>query len=138
MAVVVLDEPVSLPRYGTLPNQGVVDSLPMGTDLSIVGYGVQKVRNIGPHDVFVRELAHTLLVASNDVLAPNFIKMTANPAKNKGAICFGDSGGPDLLAGTDTAVAINTFVTNPNCAGVAYSQRLDRSAILAFIQSFMT
>jgi len=65
------------------------------------------------------------------------IKLSANPAQGKGGICFGDSGGPDLLGGTDTVLAVNSFVTNANCAGVTYSQRVDLPDILAFIGQFL-
>ncbi|HEY2905999.1 MAG TPA: trypsin-like serine protease, partial [Vicinamibacterales bacterium] len=71
----------------------------------------------------------------NDVLSREFIKLTANPAQGKGGTCFGDSGGPDLLGGTDIVLGVNSFVTNTNCAGVTYSQRVDLADILAFISS---
>src|SRR5262249_40311607 len=41
VAVVIFDQPVNLPAYGNLPSQGLVDTLPMKTDVTIVGYGVQ-------------------------------------------------------------------------------------------------
>jgi hypothetical protein len=31
------------------------------------------------------------------------------------------SGGPDLLVGTSTVLAVNSYVTNVNCTGVGYS-----------------
>ena len=38
---------------------------------------------------------------------------------------YGDSGGPNLLGGTDIILAINSNVTNGSCAGVKYSNRID-------------
>jgi hypothetical protein len=32
---------------------------------------------------------------------------------------------PILNGNTDTVLAVNSYVTNGNCAGVAYSQRID-------------
>jgi hypothetical protein len=44
---------------------------------------------------------------------------------------------PDLLGGTDTVLAVNSFVTNANRSGVGYSQRVDVPEVLAWIKSFM-
>jgi len=53
-----------------------------------------------------------------------------------GGTCFGDSGGPDLLAGTSTVLAVNSYVTNANCSGVGYSARVDIPVVLAWIRSY--
>jgi hypothetical protein len=45
-------------------------------------------------------------------------------------------GGPDLLGGTDTILVVNSYVTNGNCAGVTYSNRIETYA-LDFINSFL-
>jgi trypsin len=60
-----------------------------------------------------------------------------NPGGGSGGTCFGDSGGPDLLADTDIVLGVNSYVTNVNCAGVGYSFRIDTSAVLAWINSFL-
>jgi hypothetical protein len=140
VAVIVLDEPVTLPRYAQLPTEGLVDTLPMNTEVDLVGYGVQFDSGGGPRypedGAFTRYYAPTLLVASNQVHSEEYIKLTANPAQGKGGTCFGDSGGPDLLGGTDIILAVNSYVTNGNCAGVTYSNRIDTYA-LGFISSFL-
>jgi hypothetical protein len=121
-----------------LPAVGLVDTLPMNTAIDLVGYGVQGfVRGGGPSGqlfYFTRYFAPSLLVQSNNVSSTEFIKLTANPAAG-GGTCFGDSGGPDLIGGTRTQVAVNSYVTNGNCAGVTYSNRIDLPDILAFINS---
>jgi hypothetical protein len=70
------------------------------------------------------------------VTSAEFIKLTANPSKGTGGLCFGDSGGPDVLSGTHIVLAVNSYLTNSNCAGVTYSQRVDLPDILAFINGF--
>jgi hypothetical protein len=139
VAVITLDSPVALPRYAQLPSVGQVDSLKMGTTVDIVGYGVHRVQDRGkPRQVFdfTRYYAPSSLVRSKHVHSAEFIKLSANPAQGKGGTCFGDSGGPDLLDGTDTVLAVNSYVTNGNCSGVTYSNRVDTEEALDFIASY--
>ena len=140
VAVIVLDGPVTLSRYAQLPTAGLVDTLPMRSDVDLVGYGIQFDQGGGPRypedGAFTRYYAPSLLVASKHVHSDEYIKLTANPAQGKGGTCFGDSGGPDLLGGTDTILAVNSYVTNGNCAGVTYSNRIDTYA-LEFINEFL-
>jgi hypothetical protein len=140
VAVIVLDEPVTLPRYAQLPTEDLVDTLSMRTDVDLVGYGIQFDQGGGPRypedGAFTRYYAPAQLVASKHVHSDEYIKLTANPAQGKGGTCFGDSGGPDLLGETDTILAVNSYVTNGNCAGVTYSNRIDTYA-LEFINGFL-
>jgi hypothetical protein len=139
VAVVTLSADRNPGAFVELPAANLVDTLPMKTEVEIVGYGVQGfIRGGGPPSqifLFTRFFAPSLLIQSNDRISEEFIKLTANPAQGKGGICFGDSGGPDILGGTRTVLAVNTFVNNGNCAGVTYSQRVDLPDILAFINS---
>jgi hypothetical protein len=138
VAVIALSAPRNPGSFAALPDAGVVDTLPMGTNVDIVGYGVQGfVRGEGkPGQVFLftRYFAPSQLIQSNDVQSAEFIKLTANPSKGTGGTCFGDSGGPDLLGGTNIVLAVNSYVTNGNCAGVTYSNRVDLPDILSFIE----
>jgi Trypsin len=139
VAVVVLDSPRDPSEFAVLPEANLVDTLAMRTGVDIVGYGVQGfIRGHGkPGQIFLftRYFAPSLLIQSNNVQSDEFIKLTANPAQGKGGTCFGDSGGPDILSGTNIVLAVNSYVTNGNCAGVTYSQRVDLPEILAFINS---
>jgi hypothetical protein len=141
VAVVVFKRHLNPGGYAALPSVGLVDTLPMKTNVDIVGYGVQGfVRGGGqPGQVFLwtRYYAPSLLVDANFEQSGEYIKLTANPSQDKGGICFGDSGGPDLLGGTNTILAVNSYVTNGNCSGVTYSNRIDLPYALNFIQSFM-
>jgi len=141
VAVITLNAPVNPGGFAALPSEGFVDTLPMGTAVDLVGYGVQGfVRGGGqPQQVFLftRYYAPTILVQSNHVHSDEFIKLQANPSKGTGGTCFGDSGGPDLLGGTNIVLAVNSYGTNSNCAGVTYSNRIDLPEILEFIESFL-
>ena len=130
----------NLGSFAALPPVGFVDTLPNRTPVDLVGYGVQGFTRGGgpPNGIFtaIRFVAPSLLMQTNKLASPEFITLTANPAQGKGGTCFGDSGGPDLLGGTDIVLAVDTFVTNRNCTGVTYSNRVDLSDIQTFINKF--
>jgi hypothetical protein len=140
VAVIVLASPLSLPRYAQLPAEGLVDTLPMNTDVDLVGYGIQFDQGGGPRypedGAFTRYYAPSHLIAGKFYWSNEYLRLTTNPAQGKGGTCFGDSGGPDLLGGTDIILAVNSYVPNGNCAGVSYSNRIDTYA-LNFIYSFL-
>lgn len=138
VAVVTLDKRVNPGAFATLPAAGLVDTLPRGTFVDLVGYGVQGfIRGGGPSQeifLFTRFFAPSQLIQSNNFTSTEFIKLTANPSQGTGGVCFGDSGGPDVLSGTNIVLAVNSYVTNGNCAGVTYSNRVDLPDVLSFIK----
>ncbi|MEU4605506.1 trypsin-like serine protease [Kribbella sp. NPDC023972] len=144
VGIVVLSEPVPtsvVSEYAELPAPRYVDTLPRGAAVDLVGYGVQeRIRGGGPPvwaGLRVRLFADAQLVSGQFVHSAEFIRVTANPSQGKGGTCFGDSGGPVLSNNGDTVLAVNSYVTNLNCAGVTYSQRVDIPAVLAWINSFL-
>ncbi|MCJ7823495.1 MAG: trypsin-like serine protease [Anaerolineales bacterium] len=141
VGIVVLDEPVTDVGFAKLPEAGFVDTLKNKTDIDFVGYGVQEmVHGGGPPDwtgLKVRLYAPSELVSGKFIHSAEFMKLSLNHSQEKGGTCFGDSGGPDLLGGTDTVLAVNSYVTNYNCAGVGYSSRVDIPEILEWIDGFL-
>lgn len=148
VGVVVLDEAVDIDEYAALPVAGLVDTLRNKSPVDFVGYGVQDQAKIPGHDLpqpppyyrwagsRVRLYAPSELVSGKFVHAAEFLRLALNPGGGSGGTCFGDSGGPDLLAGTNTILGVNSYVTNINCAGVGYSQRIDIPAVLEWINGF--
>jgi hypothetical protein len=132
---------LTLGQYGHLPAQGRADTLGNGAPIDIVGFGLQNFARGGgpcngkcaprPGDAFTRFAAQTTLVASKDRIASTFIKLHSN----SGGVCFGDSGGPDLVAGTSTVLAVNSFGADPVCSGINYSYRVDTHDALTWIAS---
>jgi len=141
VGILILEEPVFMGEYGELPEEGLVDRLEMMAPVDQVGYGVQEMFHVpgaGPPDwdwveFGARYYAPAQLVKSNHVFSDEFIKLTANPAQGKGGTAFGDSGGPNLLGGTDTILAVTSWGTNYQCAGVSYAQRVDTADVLDWI-----
>lgn len=118
-----------------------MDTLPMDAQVTVVGYGAQEMSVGGGPPVFEylhdRHYAATELITSNHKHSREFIKLTANPAKGKGADCFGDSGGPNLLGDTNVILSITSFGANMLCRGVGYSYRIDTEDALDFIREFL-
>lgn len=144
VGVVVLTEPVPpavIDEYALLPFPGQVDTLKNKTDIDLVGYGVQEQIHGGGPPVWTglrnRLYAPSQMVSGNFVHSPEYMRVSMNPGGGKGGLCFGDSGGPDLLAGTRTVLAVNSYVTNYNCAGVGYSARVDIPEVLDWINGFL-
>jgi hypothetical protein len=145
VGIIVLSEPVPVSEvgeYADLPAEGIVDTLANKSRVDFVGYGVNQLFVGGGPPIWggprVRLFAWGELVATSRYVHSDWvIKYSLNASRGKGGICFGDSGGPDLVGGTDTVIAVNSYVTNSNCAGVGYSSRVDRADTLAWIASFL-
>ncbi len=149
VGVVVLDEAVTNVGYADLPSAGLVDTLKNKTALDYVGYGVEYQAQVPGSDLpqpppyyrwtgpRIRNYAPGQSISGNFKGSDNLLKVTMNAGGGTGGTCFGDSGGPDLLGGTSTVLAVNSFVTNSNCAGVGYDTRVDVQDRLDWINSFM-
>jgi len=148
VGVVVLDEPIIMDEYAALPAAGLVDTLKNKTPVDFVGYGVQYQAQIpgnqlpqpppdyrwtGPR---IRMYAYSELVSGKFVHSADYLRLALNPGGGSGGTCFGDSGGPDLLGGTNIVLGVNSYVTNVNCSGVGYSERVDIPEVLDWINSY--
>ena len=145
VGIVVLSEPVPtsvVSEYAQLPAAGLVETFDNNTTtIDLVGYGVQRQLRGGGPPVWTGQLirlqAPVLTISGQFVHSDQFLRLSANAARGKGGTCFGDSGGPDLVGGTDVVVGVNSYVTNTNCSGVTYSFRIDSPDVLSWIQSFL-
>ena len=149
LGIVVLDEPVDVGGFAALPTAGLVNTLPNKTGIDFVGYGVQFQAQIPGvllpqpppfyrwDGYYNRYYAPSELVSGRFVHSEEFLRLALNPGGGSGGLCFGDSGGPDLLGGTNIVLGVNSYVTNVNCGGNGYSSRVDIPEVLEWIQSFM-
>jgi hypothetical protein len=146
--VVKLTSAVSLSRYAQLPAVGLVGTLANKSPVDLVGYGVQVQAQIpgsqlpqpppfnrwtGPRE---RMYAPAQFVSGNFSNSDEFLRVSFNASQGKGGSCFGDSGGPNLLGGTDIVLGDNSYVNNVNCSGTGYAQRVDLPDIQTWIRSF--
>jgi len=102
-----------------------------------VGYGLQQINPVFVQSEKIRMVAHPNLIQIN---VPGFtgdysLLLSNNHAT--GGTCFGDSGGPNFLAGGNTIAGITSFGINGNCAGTGGVFRTDRQDVLDFVDEFM-
>ena len=143
IGVIVLKKPVTgMTDFANLPPIGFADTLEKKTDLQVIGYGFQTQitpKNNGVSNSWIGTIscnsAQTQLVSCND----KYLKLSANPSQGKGGVAFGDSGGPVIYSSNnqDTVLAINSYVTNANCAGVTYHTRIDTTQMHDWICQFL-
>jgi hypothetical protein len=140
--VLVLDEPVYMDEYGELPEQGMLDAYAKGPKqlFTAVGYGLEGARPWGAFGGDTRRKADMMLIGIRGVYGlPDGVaaKFSSNNGKpHQGGTCFGDSGGPIFLKGTNIIVAVTSFGMDPNCASGGGGYRLDQADDLEWFAKF--
>lgn len=145
VGVVVLDTPVEMAQYGSLPVANQFDSFKnkrgqQDVTFTAVGYGLQASfpdaaswQTVANR---VRMVAHPKLNQINTGFVGDFSLLLSNNA-NTGGTCFGDSGGPNFLGDTNIVAGVTSFGINGNCAGTGGVFRMDRQNVLDFVNSFL-
>ena len=147
VGIVVLDSPADVAPKAQLPSADLVDTLKTRRRIDIVGFGVwEQARVPGVFlpkpPPYYRWTGGLERMHSWSALVPfrhsaDVIGVSMNAAQGKGGLCWGDSGGPNLLGQSDTVLAVTSYTTNYNCRGVGYSSRVDKPAVLEWIAGFM-
>ena len=144
VGLVILDQPISMPEYGQLPEANLLDqyATARGThDLvfTVSGYGLtykEQVQNGKPNISYRERLeAEATLVNLNSAWNAGFNLQTNGNGAGKGGTCNGDSGGPVFLGGFDSnlVVAVTSFGLNSLCRGTDFAYRIDQPDVLAWI-----
>ena len=140
VGVVVLSQAVKLPAgaYGQLPGVNQLDALKpsSATVFTAVGYGLQRINPVFVEAEKVRMFAEPHLVQINTGFTGSFSLLLSNNASS-GGTCFGDSGGPNYLGGSNVVAAVTSFGLNGNCAGTGGVFRLDRKDVTDFVTQFL-
>lgn len=144
VGVVILDEPINLPTYGTLAPLGFLDTLAtrrgqQNTIFTSVGYGLQSVVPDLQRDP-IRYVGTSNLVSLRSKLTDGYnLHLGSDPGKGKGTggTCNGDSGGPTFYGSTNMVVAVTSFGLNTNCVGADFSYRLDIAYSQNWVLSFL-
>lgn len=124
LAVVVLDAPVAGVAPFALPTANELESAIVKTEtFTNVGYGYAD-----KSFVFDGYRRSSLSSFTNAKAAELLL------SDKPGGVCFGDSGGPRLLANVEVAV---TSTGNKNCTGQSINYRLDTQSARAFLSRFV-
>ena len=132
LGVVVLDTPMVMDEYGTLPELDVLDGMArrrgrQDVSFTSVGYGLQRINPVFVEAERVRMVAHPHLIQIN---APGFtgdFSIMLSNNHSTGGTCFGDSGGPNFINDTNVIGGVTSFGLNGNCAGTGGVYRVDRA-----------
>lgn len=143
--IVVLDQPISMPEYGSLAAVGALDDL--GTarglkDLTFLasGYGLSLRSSansaVGNISFRSRLMGYGQLVNLNSAINDGYNLQTMGNGSGRGGTCSGDSGGPIFYpADSNSIVAVTSFGLNSLCRGVDFSYRVDRAEVQDWIES---
>lgn len=140
LGVVVLDSPVVMDEYGTLPELDVLDQMArqrgrQNVTFTAVGYGLQQINPVFVESERVRMLARPHLVQIN---VPGFtgdFSILLSNNHSTGGTCFGDSGGPNFIGDSNVVGGVTSFGINGNCAGTGGVYRVDRADDLDWLNS---
>jgi V8-like Glu-specific endopeptidase len=144
--IVILSEPIFLDEYGVLPELDSLDAMKtargrQNTTFDAVGYGMTRSFPVAAswkdEAYYQRQVSHPELIQIN---VPGFVgdfSLLLTNNANTGGTCFGDSGGPIFLEGTNVIAAITSFGINSTCAGTGGVFRTDRANVLSFIEGHL-
>jgi hypothetical protein len=143
VGLVILDQPYELDTYGSLAAPGTLELYGTGPDarVTVSGYGVTYVNGNPAATVSYRSrlMADTWIIGTGGVANGINVQLSSAPGRGGGGTCFGDSGGPTLVYGTDTIVAVTSFGMSPNvCGGTEFDFRVDTVAVQEWMQSVLT
>jgi hypothetical protein len=139
--VVVLDQPIDLPEYGSLAPVGTLDKLirARGTkDVTLLasGYGLSYRSPVATVSFRSRLMGYGKLVNLTSANNDGYNVQSMGNGDDRGGTCSGDSGGPIFYpANTNDIIAVTSFGMNSNCRGVDFSYRVDRQAVQDWIWS---
>jgi hypothetical protein len=142
LGIVVLDQPIALPEYGSLAEVGYLDGLDTRRGaqdqvFTASGYGLSYSSPVEVESFRERLMASAKLTNLRSFNTSGFTIQTTGNGKGKGGTCSGDSGGPIFYGGyeSNAIVAVTSFGLNSYCRGTDFSYRVDTQAAHDWIRS---
>jgi trypsin len=143
VAVVVLEEPVTDLGYVVLPGPRLLDVLARrgelaGQRVTLVGYGMADATAGGRVRVGagVRRVAEAEIDSLAYAERGEWLHLRTSPIPGLGGACYGDSGSPNLFAGTTLLAGITSW-GSPDCNATFFAQRIDVESARSFLAQFV-
>ncbi len=144
MAVVVFSDPVPGITPATLPSLGLLDRLEAEGTLETarftpVGYGsvdpTKKAHGWRFHYTDTRSQTSI----SFKRLRGRWLELSPNPSREEGGTCYGDSGGPNYLGGSDSKLLVATTISGVDdaCRFTNLDYRLDTPSARKFLGEYV-
>jgi len=139
----VYPELVEAGEYGDLAAPGTSETLGTGPDavVDVSGYGVSSIKGKnGVNTVSYRSRlgGSTFIISTHNQYTAGYnLQLASNFGNGRVGTCFGDSGGPIFVGGTNDILAINSFVKNWSCGGQGFAYRVDTVEVQAWMESVL-
>jgi hypothetical protein len=142
VAVVLLDQAPAGITPAKLPAAGLLDQMKKDKSLKdtrfvAVGYGVlRNDKTGGPNSIIWDNYDRYYAEQSFLALEPYWLQLSMNPSTGSGGTCYGDSGGPHFIKGTDIVASI-TVSGDMFCRATDKTYRMDTDSAREFLGQFV-
>jgi hypothetical protein len=137
MAVVVLDDTVTGITPVRLPAAGSLSGLRHGRSIVGAGYGAYAVTSgKGGGHQFLYDDVRRDATGTLDSVTKTWLRIAEKTSQGSGGGCFGDSGGPNFLAGTNIEAA-TTITGDSVCKSTNTAYRLDTASARSFLKQYV-
>jgi hypothetical protein len=123
--------PVQIVHAGLLDHLAAAGAR-RGPQLTLVGYGAE-LRDGGAYVAGYRKTGRASFVDTTDVWLA--LTQSTDTPKRGAVLCYGDSGSPQFLGGSNVQVSV--YHSAEGCYGTGYAQRLDTPAEQEFLSPFL-
>lgn len=141
VAVIRLDGVPPMPQYGMLPEAGLLDEMQKSKELrqaefTAVGYGTVRDTRQKAFQSILPNAQRNKADQTALSLTKAWLTLSMNQATGNGGTCYGDSGGPHFLKGTNLIVSL-TVTGDIVCKATDKTYRLDTASARDFLADFV-